>query len=230
MTARVNDFFTNLPVTNFEVLAPKQEVIPVEEIDTGREFWAKFNIKKVLTQKLKGVIKLGGDRSIPENFDPIMAAPKIERATYQPLAALSADYMLPGIENLANNGVTLCEENRRFIEAYMVGLNHEMGRELVWHRYPTDRRGTIFAYFWDTIKAKAPPADIKEIHKWLDNLGSNNSQPIKGKNLVLVIKGDLIRRYPSTIVYALKITTPGNAGRLGGVLQNIPVSGRQGLS
>ena len=213
MTPRVNEFFANLPVTNVEVLAPKQEVIPVEEIDTGQEFRSKFNIKQVLTQKIKGVIKLGGDRSISENFDPIMAAPKIERSMYRHLADLSADYMLPGIENLVNNGVTLCEENRRFIEAYMVGLNHEMGRELVWRHYPTDRRGTIFAYFWDPIKAHTPPSDIQEIHKWLANLGSNKSQAAKGANLVLVIKGDLIRRYPGTIIYALKITTPGKAGR-----------------
>lgn len=213
MTARVNDFFANLPVTNFEVLPPKLEVIPVEEIETGREFRAKFNIKQVLTQKLQGVIKLSGDRPIPENFDPIMAAPKIEQSMYKPLAALSADYMLPGIENLANNGVTLCEENRRFIEAYMVGLNHEMGRELVWRHYPTDQRGTIFAYFWDPIKAHAPPSDIKDIHKWLNNLGFNQSQAAKGDNLVLVIKGDLIRRYPSTIIYAVKISKSGNAGR-----------------
>ena len=41
------------------------------------------------------------------------------------------------------------ETNPRFIESYMVGLNHEMARELLWREYPTDQRGTCFRQFWD---------------------------------------------------------------------------------
>ena len=42
------------------------------------------------------------------------------------------------------NSVTLVQPNSRFIEAFMIGLNHEMGRELLWREYPTDRRGSYF--------------------------------------------------------------------------------------
>jgi hypothetical protein len=87
----------------------------------------------------------------------------------------------------------------------MVGINHEMGRELVWRNYPTDQRGTIFSYFWDQVVANDPEPDIKEIHKWTQNLGSNKANGNATKNLVLVIKGDLIRRYPKTIVYMIEI-------------------------
>jgi hypothetical protein len=92
----------------------------------------------------------------------------------------------------------------------MVGLNHEMGRELVWRNYPTDQRGTVFAYFWDAMIAENPPADIKEIHQWTNPLGYNKDSAVQGASLVLVIKGDLIRRYPATIVYVLKIPGKGN--------------------
>ena len=40
----------------------------------------------------------------------------------------------------------------RFVEAFMVGLNHEMNHELVWRTYPTDQRGTPFRRFFG-----APP-------------------------------------------------------------------------
>ena len=51
------------------------------------------------------------------------------------------------------------ETNRRFVEAYMVGLNHEMGRELLWRGYPTDQRGTYFDAFWDP-RRRPPRADV----------------------------------------------------------------------
>ena len=37
----------------------------------------------------------------------------------------------------------------------MVGLNHEMARELLWREYPTDQRGTYFRQFWDVARARA---------------------------------------------------------------------------
>ena len=36
-----------------------------------------------------------------------------------------------------------CSANHAFIEAYMVGLNHEMARQLLWAGYPTDLRGQL---------------------------------------------------------------------------------------
>jgi hypothetical protein len=136
-----------------------------------------------------------------------MAAPHIDKPMYRPLAGVSHDYLLPGIEFLENNGITLMEENRCFIEAHMVGLNHEMILELVWQHFPTDKRGTVFRYFWDPTPSPGedPQPDIRDIHRWRSALCGNRASA-KGANLVLVIKGDLIRRYPGTIIYAVKIT------------------------
>ncbi len=187
---------------------PKKAVIPVKLVEISNLFRASFDIEKALKNKILGSVQTRGDIDIPENFDPIMAYPKINTAMYGALKNQSSDYLLPGIENIANNGVTLCEENRRFIEAYMVGLNHEMGRELVWRNYPTDQRGTVFSYFWDQVESNNPPTDIKDIHKWANNLGSNK-YGLGTKNIVLLIKGDIIRRYPGTIVYVVKISGKG---------------------
>ena len=40
------------------------------------------------------------------------------------------------------------ETNQRFVEAYMVGLNYEFARKLLWREYPTDQRGSYFRQFW----------------------------------------------------------------------------------
>ena len=52
----------------------------------------------------------------------------------------------------------------------MVGLNHEMGRELLWREYPTDLRGSYFRQFWEVKGVSNPdtPADaekLKDIRK-----------------------------------------------------------------
>lgn len=189
------------------------ESIGILPVDMGDSFRALFDVKKSLLASLSFRLKLPAGISIPTDLDPIMMAPKIKDAMCRPLISLNKDYILPGIEKLQNNGVTLCEENRRFIESYLVGCNHEMGRELAWRHFPTDQRGTVFSYFWDVVQSINPPEDIKDIHTWDKVLGKNKSGLSSSPNLVLLIKGDLIRRYPSTIIYAIKIQKTGNKPR-----------------
>jgi hypothetical protein len=189
------------------------ESISVKPVDTGAGFQAQFDVKKSLLASLLFRLKLPVGVNIPEDLDPIMMAPKIRKGMYRPLISLNKDYILPGIENLQNNGVTLCEENRRFIESYLVGCNHEMGRELVWRHFPTDQRGTVFSHFWDATQSVNPPKDIKDIHLWDQALGKNKSGLSPSPNLVLIIKGDLIRRYPNTIIEAIKIPRAGGKPR-----------------
>lgn len=147
-------------------------------------------------------------------YDPleaIMAHPTFDEATYAYLKKISQEYVVPNLSKIANNSVTLLEANWRFIESYMVGLNHEMARELLWREYRTDRRGTYFAQFWD-IKGipGGEKGDIHPIHGWrrggkLTVLGDNRPEKRKiRKNLVLVVRGDLLRRYPNTRVFAVR--------------------------
>jgi hypothetical protein len=144
---------------------------------------------------------------------------------YVALRDLSPEFMVPGIFRVPPNTVTLLDTNRAFIEAYMVGLNHEMARELLWRGYPTDQRGTYFAQFWDP-SCRVPPAltqadrdarkDITPIHTWALSSRLGDHQPpdpgrTPGNEIVLVIRGELLRRYPNTIVYAAPGVTD-NAG------------------
>src|SRR5262249_55911724 len=113
--------------------------------------------------------------NLAEQFTPAMAYPVFDLPMYKPLADISAELFLPHLNFIPPNSMTLLETNQRFIEAYMVGLNHEMARELLWREFPTDQRGSYFRQFWD-VSLVLPPSpspsdreklrDIPELHLW----------------------------------------------------------------
>jgi hypothetical protein len=156
-------------------------------------------------------------------LETIMAAPEFPQPMYEPLRDLSQDWLLPGLDQVPANTVSIAKTNQAFVEAYMVGLSHEMARELRWNEYPTDQRGTYFRQFWD-VRGHVPAAgdtitpnellDIEPIHMWKANaLGANSSRrpPSGGEHLVILIRGELLRRYPNALVYACqaKLDTDG---------------------
>jgi hypothetical protein len=152
------------------------------------------------------------------DFDEIMEYPKIDFPMYKPLCEISSELFLPNIQLIEQNTISLLETNQKFIEAYMVGINHEFARELLWREFPTDQRGSYFRQFWD-ISAYLDPHDpnaaerrealfdIEEIHKWPPNsdLGKNDpkdaTSPPK-EEVVLVVRGELLKRYPNAVIYA----------------------------
>ena len=106
-----------------------------------------------------------------------MAYPEFDTPMYEPLKDISAELFLPNLNLIEQNSITLLETNQKFIEAYMVGLNHEFARELLWREYPTDQRGSYFRQFWD-VRGMYDPAqpdadtlkeklrDIPPLHTW----------------------------------------------------------------
>lgn len=144
-----------------------------------------------------------------DDLDPIMDAPAFPRPMYEALRDLSPDSVFPGLDRVPPDTVQVLQTNSPFIEAFMVGLNTEMARELLWRGYPTDQRGTYFQQFWDVRSADpAPPPDIPPINRWGDRaLGSNAAAAgsVKtGDKLVLLIRGELLRRYPGVVIYAVR--------------------------
>jgi hypothetical protein len=139
----------------------------------------------------------------PVAIEPILAAPRFAQPMYEPLRDLSQELLLPGLDAVEPNTVLGLQTNRRFIEAYMVGLNFEMARELLWRGYPTDQRGTYFDRFWDT-RPTSPGADIYPLHQWANRpLGDAPSAPA-GERFVMLLRSDLLRRYPTALIYAAK--------------------------
>ena len=147
-------------------------------------------------------------------IEQVMTAPTYPQPMYAPLRDLSQELLLPGLEHVPPNSVIGLQTNRRFVDAYMVGLNHEMGRELLWRGYPTDQRGTCFAQFWDTSAAPGPRPDVLPLHGWRDRaLGAPDGGPPR-ERFVMLLRAELLRRYPTATVYAVKaIAAAGGAPR-----------------
>jgi hypothetical protein len=147
-----------------------------------------------------------GGRSPREqsNLAPVLRAPVIADPLAGRLRVLDPSALLPGLSKLPDNTVSFFEEDRAFIEAAMVGANHEMNAELRWRGFPTDMRGTILRRFWP----RGYPAgdtrgdDIGPIHGWRGALGANppSHDRDQAENLICVIKGDLVRKLGLLIV------------------------------
>ncbi|MDM0109520.1 hypothetical protein QTH97_31660 [Variovorax sp. J22R24] len=146
-------------------------------------------------------------------IDTIMAAPTFRQPMYEPLRDLSQDLLLPGLQTVLPDSVIGLKTNRRFVEAYMVGLNVEMARELLWRGFPTDQRGTCFDQFWDVRGAPAPRPDIGPLHLWADRpLADPATAPVR-EQFVMLMRSALLKRYPNAIVYAVPGVVDANGVR-----------------
>lgn len=155
-----------------------------------------------------------------EPLDPILAAPEFTEPVYD---SIPTKWLVPGIEAMEADSVGILEVNPKFVESFMVGLSHEMARELLWREYPTDQRGTYFRQFWDVSGAVPPPQteqdvedakDIPPIHTWLptaqlgDSVQGGAADP--DGLIVVMVRGELLRRYPNTIVYMAEAEWSGD--------------------
>jgi len=131
-------------------------------------------------------------------------APVFPQPMASSLAELGQDLLLPGLEQVPPNTVVPLATNTPFVEAYLVGLNTELGRELLWREFPAPPRSTYFTRFWDTAISSGEP-DIVPLAEWGDRaLGGAAGRP---ERFVLLLRSELLRRYPHAMVYA---TIPGS--------------------
>jgi hypothetical protein len=154
-----------------------------------------------------------------EHLVPAMAYPDFDDPMYEKLRDLSSELLLPNLQLIPPNSITLLETNPSFIESYLTGLNYEFGKELLWREYPTDRRGSYFRQFWDVrgiIAAASGESaastaerskDITPLDTWTASsaLGTHRN-PLRppGEQVVLTVRGDLLKKYPNTLIYAQK--------------------------
>jgi hypothetical protein len=191
------------------------------------------NPRAVLSRLFNAVVSTA-DRALaptakgvaPTGVETVMVPPHFPQPMYETLRELSQDWLLLGVDQVAPDTVLGLQTNRRFVESYMVGLNHEMGRELLWRGYPTDQRGTYFDQFWGNGVPNTAPRDITDLNSW------STTDPITKKltrqlgdptgttstdEFVMVMRSSLLRRYPNAVIYlvpAKKIGTGPNPDAL----------------
>jgi hypothetical protein len=182
--------------------------------------------------RLSAFVKIPGrEFTRPEEIVDAMAHPDFEDATYTFLRDINKELLIPNLQLIPPDTISLLETNPKFIESYMVGLNHEMGRELLWREFPTDLRGSYFRQFWEVKGVSNPDTptdaeklkDIVKIHTWqsTSELGSHKPDPGPNadvqpgqKQVVLVIRGELLKRYPNTVIYAQKAIDDGDGNNV----------------
>lgn len=148
---------------------------------------------------------------IPVRLDRVMAYPELGLPAYTYLAAYDRTRFCPGVDEVPPDSITVLETNPRFIAAFMAGINDETAHELMWRGFPSDGRGTPWRHFWKRLDG-AP--DIEQMHLWgprpigtrvQDSLPAQTTDPLG--NLVLLLRGDLLRRYPRATVIAIRAET-----------------------
>lgn len=146
---------------------------------------------------------------------PIMAYPEFPDPTIFYLRQLSERLILPSADSIKMNTVSCFKTNKIFEEAFLCGMNNEMGQELLWREYPTDERGSYFRKFWDMENLPGTFTeynyfDIEEINKWKKPLGKNHKS-ISPDMVAFVVHAELMRAYPQTHIF---ITTYNNSSSL----------------
>ena len=193
-------------VNKREITAAVEFARPGTTLDPGQlriDVAAELRPSKYLGHRLRDRI----DVPFPQPADPlqqVMAHPEFPAPLALALLQEAPNAILPGLGALPMNRVALLETNPSFIEAFLVGVNHEMNREFLWREFPTDQRGTPFKHFWPR-----PPQDggdgreIEEIARWrVDRRLGTNLAGGRGAETVLLVRGEVLRRFPYMIVMA----------------------------
>jgi len=191
------------------VLEPPLQPPPAPAFDVGSIADALRRGIEPLGQQLQTVGELIAADAVrrrtvedPRPLRPIMEHPRFGMPMAVELLQRWPDWALPGLSAFPADRATLLEANVPFVEALLVGLNHEFNRELLWREFPTDQLGTAFARFWP-VPDGAP--DVDEIARWplADPLGVHDRTGSAGL-LVLLVRAELLRRFPGTVVLAAK--------------------------
>jgi hypothetical protein len=163
-------------------------------------------------------------------LEPITSSPEFPQPMYESLKEISQDLILPGVETVPQNTIGLLQSNRRFIEACMLGVNSAFTGEALWRGLAIGGRSTYARQFWnveDAIATAAPATtaderalraqlkDMREIrcwngarlganpqHKGCDR-GSAGTAHVPEDALVVLVRGDLLKKYPDTLVYVV---------------------------
>lgn len=142
-------------------------------------------------------LDLGSTGTIPAR---VREAPYFPGALWWDLVAIDPELVMPGVGEFPNNRVRLLSVNEEFVAAFLVGANHEMASELLWHEYPTGLGATFFDRFFER---SGGDTDIDSIARWDPASRLEDQVGSSGTSTVLLIRGDLVRHHPGVQIYFL---------------------------
>jgi hypothetical protein len=148
---------------------------------------------------------------LPEPFlQPPRFCPEIDLPLWRWLRDAAPVWLLPGSQAIEPDDVTALATNPRFVDAFMVGVNHQALAELRWRNIRVAARCTPLKRFWDVAEDETgvPIDTIRPVRDWpaASPLGARSHQPLSmgATDLVLVFRSPLFERYPGTVLYLLE--------------------------
>jgi hypothetical protein len=138
-------------------------------------------------------LTLGDAGYRPQAFEPSLPVPLSEIVTSQVRALL-----LPQAAAIAPDSVLALQADPGFVEAFLVGANQELARELRWRGLPADGRATPFRRFWNRTDGAD---DIPPLPTWAATAALGGSAaPMAGG---VLIRSELVHRCPSLVIAAV---------------------------
>ncbi|WP_373356626.1 hypothetical protein [Pseudoroseicyclus sp. CXY001] len=135
---------------------------------------------------------------------------RFEVAAVRDIQMRAPQVLVPGAGDVPLNGAALVAGNPTFLAAYLAGLNHEAAREFAWRGLPLPTHDTWFDRFW----AYDDPArrDIAPIRSWPHD--GRLAKQVEGgaESTILLIRAELLERYPETLIYAVPALWDAKAG------------------
>ena len=135
------------------------------------------------------------------HIGPVEIEPELDLPLWSFLSERAPDWMLPGVGDLIDGDVVGLSTNPTFVEALLVGANHQATAELRWRNVPLVTRWSPLRKFW---QREAKAVDIVPIKIWPASspLGAPALvPPERTAEAVVVFRTPLFRRYPATVVY-----------------------------
>ena len=184
----------------------RERCMPLDLSELGRRVAAGLDPTVddplVVRRVLGGITGLKHPKLAPPELEPELDLP-----LWKFLDQYERNWLLPGVGDLPKDSVVVLQTNPVFVDAFMVGANHQTLGELRWRNLPVSTGWTPMRRFWQRISigaGKASP-DILPIAAWAPGtvLGAQSHQvdPANGAQLVIVFRTELFRRFPATVVY-----------------------------
>ncbi len=195
------------------------QIAPVPHRDrlsvTSAQLIAALDPRVTVRQSLDGRLRLSGRLAARWRLNPfiapVMAAPRFDRPMYRALDDYDRDWLVPGLGLLPDSDfVTVLSTNDEFMEAFLVGLSDEFGRELLWRGYPTDRRGTYFHRFWspqhDEVLTPIHAFSHTRLgrHVAVGGVAAPDNGDDRLGRAVIVVRSELVHRFPDLVIQAIR--------------------------
>ncbi len=153
-------------------------------------------------------------------LQPLEDCPDLDLPAWRYLRDRAQYWLLPGAQTLSAGEVVSLRTNPQFVEQFLVGFNQQALAELRWRGHPVRAGCTPLRRFWDRTptEAGARRDDIVGVSGWIGpdrvptgRTGEHPPPAVVSERLVVVIRSELFRRYPATLVSLAPGATPGHA-------------------